>query len=66
MDFKDDVKAVSLVTLVGLSILVCGITGAACSNEFCFLIEIVDFDAVSTGIAVTGKHDKRFVGFFVL
>lgn len=61
MDFKDDVMAVSLVTLVGLYILVCGITGAACSNDVCFLIGIVDLDAVSTGIAVTGTHEGLLV-----
>lgn len=31
----------------------------AFSNEVCFSIGRVDFDAVSTGIAVTGTHDKR-------
>lgn len=60
-EFKDDVMMVGLVTLVGSSIGVSGVTGVDCLNVVCFLIGVVDSNVVLIDIVVTGTHDKRLV-----
>lgn len=61
LEFKDDVMMVGLVTLVGSSIGVSGVTGVDCLNVVCFLIGVVDSNVVLIDIVVTGTHDKRLV-----
>lgn len=65
-EFKDDVMMVGLVTLVGSSIGVSGVTGVDCLNVVCFLVGVVDSNVVLIDIVVTGTHDKRLVGIFLL
>lgn len=60
-EFKDDVMMVGLVTLVGSSIGVSGVTGVDCLNVVCFLVGVVDSNVVLIDIVVTGTHDKRLV-----
>lgn len=65
-EFKDDVMMVGLVTLVGSSIGVSGVRGVDCLNVVCFLVGVVDSNVVLIDIVVTGTHDKRLVGIFLL
>lgn len=65
-EFKDDVMMVGLVTLVGSSIGVSGVTGVDCLNVVCFLVGVVDSNVVLIDVVVTGTHDKRLVGIFLL
>lgn len=65
-EFKDDVMMVGLVTLVGSSIGVSGVTGVDCLNVVCFLVGVVDSNVVLIDIVVTGTHVKRLVGIFLL
>lgn len=60
-EFKDDVMMVGLVTLVGSSIGVSGVTGVDCLNVVCFLVGVVDSNVVLIDVVVTGTHDKRLV-----
>lgn len=61
LEFKDDVMMLGLVTLVGSSIGVSGVTGVDCLNVVCFLVGVVDSNVVLINIVVTGTHDKRLV-----
>lgn len=61
LEFKDDVMMVGLVTLVGSSIGVSGVTGVDCLNVVCFLVGVVDSNVVLIDIVVTGTHEKRLV-----
>lgn len=65
-EFKDDVMMVGLVTLVGSSIGVSGVTGVDCLNVVCFLVGVVDSNVVLIDVVVTGTHNKRLVGIFLL
>lgn len=66
LKFMDDVMMVSRVTLEGSSIGVSGVTGVDCLNVVCFLVGVVDSNVVLIDIVVTGTHDKRLVGIFLL
>lgn len=66
LEFMDDVMMVSRVTLEGSSIGVSGVTGVDCLNVVCFLVGVVDSNVVLIDTVVTGTHDKRLVGIFLL
>lgn len=66
LEFMDDVMMVSRVTLEGSSIGVSGVTGVDCLNVVCFLEGVVDSNVVLIDTVVTGTHDKRLVGIFLL